>query len=465
MTKRLLVYVMSVGLLVSAPVLSSAETREAESQAVNETTQTITVQGTVEAVDQKARTVTIKGDQGNSVTLDVPANASRFEQVKVGDRVTATYSDRISVRLKPAGEQAVDRIVNPTTTPTPGTLPGATRSMERVTTVTITGWYPVEKVVTFVGPNKVSYSRRLLDSTDPTILAGLKVGDRVDVTRTEAITVAVQGAAAAVPADDPNPGALTVTAGFDFPSIYFFRGIRQETDPGLTFFPAVDVGIALSSGEGFIKTSSFNVGLWNSINTGSAGSDGPSERSHYEEDFYATLNLGFGGGFGLATTFTEYTSPNLSFNSVEELSFKVTKAFWLNPYGLIGFELGNAGADGGLTELGGKKGVYLELGVAPTWPLAGGKATVAVPVKFGFSLKDYYELNGKDTKFGFFDVGGLLTFPLTQVSNKFGTWNIHGGVDFYTFDDDSFTGAINIDKDGNRESFQSVWSFGLGVTY
>ena len=38
------------------------------------------------------------------------------------------------------------------------------------------------------------------------------------------------------------------------------------------------------------------------------------------------------------------------------------------------------------------KGVYLELGVAPSWPLAGGKVTFAVPVKFGFSLKDYYEL-------------------------------------------------------------------------
>jgi hypothetical protein len=264
---------------------------------------------------------------------------------------------------------------------------------------------------------------------------------------------------------DPNPGALTLTASFDFPSIYFFRGIRQETDADLTFFPAVDVGIALTSGDGFVKSSSVNVGLWNSINTGTSGSDGASGRSHYEEDFYATLNLGFAKGFSLATTFTEYTSPNLSFNSVEELSFKVTKAFWLNPYGLIGFELGNAGADGSLTELGGGKGVYLELGVGPSWPLAGGKATVTVPVKFGFSLKDYYELNGDDTKFGFIDIGGLLTYPLTKVSNKFGTWNIHGGVDFLIFDDDSFTGAININRDGEQHSVQPIWSFGLGVTY
>ena len=123
------------------------------------------------------------------VTLDVPATATRFEQVKVGDPVTATYYDRVSLRLKPAGEAAVDQTIEPTTTATPGALPGATRTKQRVTTVTITGWDPVNKVVTFTGPNGTAYSRRLLDTTDPKIVAGLKVGDRVDVTRTEAVTV------------------------------------------------------------------------------------------------------------------------------------------------------------------------------------------------------------------------------------------------------------------------------------
>ena len=108
--------------------------------------------------------------------------------------MTATFYDRISLRLKPAGEAAVDRTLEPTTAATPGDLPGATRSRQRVTTVTITGWDPVNKVVTFTGPNGAAYSRRLLDSTDPKIVAGLKAGDRVDVTRTEAVTLTVQPA-------------------------------------------------------------------------------------------------------------------------------------------------------------------------------------------------------------------------------------------------------------------------------
>ena len=127
------------------------------------------------------------------MTLDVPPTAVRFDQVKVGDAVTATYYDRVSLRLKPAGEAAVDRTMEPTTTATPGALPGATRTRQRVATVTITGWAPVNKVVTFTGPTGAAYSRRLLDTTDPKIVEGLKAGDRVDVTRTEAVTSAGAG--------------------------------------------------------------------------------------------------------------------------------------------------------------------------------------------------------------------------------------------------------------------------------
>ena len=123
---------MCVGMLVSAPALSTAQTRDAE--------RTIEVMGTVEAVDHTGRTVTIRLQSGNLVTLDVPPTAGRFNQVKVGDTVKATYYDQVSVRMKPAGEPAVDRTLEPTTTATPGALPGATKTRQRVTTVTITGW-------------------------------------------------------------------------------------------------------------------------------------------------------------------------------------------------------------------------------------------------------------------------------------------------------------------------------------
>ena len=128
---------------------------------------------------------------GTSVTVDVPASATRFEQVKVGDSVTISYYDRVIIRLKPAGEAAVDRTTTPTATPAAGSNPGGTLASQRIATVTLTGWDPANRVVSFNGPNGVSYTRGLMDSTDPAILSGLKVGERVDVTWTVATRFSV----------------------------------------------------------------------------------------------------------------------------------------------------------------------------------------------------------------------------------------------------------------------------------
>jgi hypothetical protein len=255
-------------------------------------------------------------------------------------------------------------------------------------------------------------------------------------------------------ATDPNPGALTFTGGLDVPSLYFFRGIRQETDPKLTMWPYGDIGIALMSGTGGLKSVAVNFGVWNSLQTGSSGTDGPSGKLHYEEDFYTTLSLGFGGGVTVATSYMALTSPNAMFNTVKEIQFKVTKTHMLSPYGFLAFELSDNGqADGGL-----KKGSYLELGVGPAFPLGSSKVTLTVPVKVGLSLKDYYELNGTDHKFGFFDVGGLITVPLSGVPSSFGTWNIHGGADVLVFGDT--TEFFNL---GDKSKV--VGLIGIGVTY
>ena len=174
-----------LGPLTLAATFATAQTREGVRT-------DITVRGKVTAVDHTARTVTMRAEQGHLVTVDVPASATRFEQVKVGDTVTISYYDRVIVRLKPAGEAAVDRTAPPTATPAAGSLPGGTLASQRIVTVTLTGWDSANRVISFKGPNGASYTRGLLDSTDPSIIAGLKVGDRVDVTWTVATRFAVQ---------------------------------------------------------------------------------------------------------------------------------------------------------------------------------------------------------------------------------------------------------------------------------
>ena len=266
-------------------------------------------------------------------------------------------------------------------------------------------------------------------------------------------------------ATDPNPGALTFTGAFDMPTLYMFRGIRQETDPGFTMWPAADLKIDLMSGDGTLKNAAINLGLWNSLHTGSSGSgnDDPAVGMHYEEDFYASFTLGFGGATSFTTQYTAYTSPNARFTTVKEVLFKVSQGSRFAPYGLIAFEF-DTEPGVGQADAGSEAGTYMELGVGPSWPL-GGRSTVTVPFKLGFSLSDYYEspVDGESNPFGFVDIGALITFPLSTVSSRFGSWNLHFGIDYFGLGET--THSFNVDVDGETSPSKFVALVGFGVTY
>src|SRR5436190_11645035 len=86
------------------------------------------------------------------------------------------------------------------------------------------------------------------------------------------LTFLAASAASASPQTSPsggaNTGAIRFSGGVDVPSVYVFRGILQEIEPKITLWPYGDIGIALSSGEGAVKSCAVNLGVWNSLNTG-----------------------------------------------------------------------------------------------------------------------------------------------------------------------------------------------------
>ena len=267
---------------------------------------------------------------------------------------------------------------------------------------------------------------------------------------------AIQAAAPAAPAaaqpapDPPAPKPVTLTVGADFPTAYMFRGLFQE-DKGFIMQPFVDVGIAAAPGV------TINAGLWNSVHSGPSGSDNEDGRgAWYEMDFYASATFQV-GKVKPGVLYTSYTSPNDAFNTVQEIAAVLAfddsgNKVPLNPKAILAFEL-DGQADGGSSE-----GTYLELGVAPAWALGGGKATLSVPTKFGFSLNDYYEGPDGDEAFGYFQIGGLLTAPITSSDSKFGVWSVKGGVDFYALGD---TPKLF----NNGDSAKVVATFGIGVVY
>jgi hypothetical protein len=261
-------------------------------------------------------------------------------------------------------------------------------------------------------------------------------------------------AASAQTSRTPNNGALTFTGGFDVASAYVFRGLVQEADPKITVFPYGDVGITLTSGDGVIKNVAVNFGLWNSLNTGSSGTDGPSRHVHYEEDFSTRLNVLFGGGIAIGAGYMARTSPNNMFNTAKEFQVKVLKLDRLSPYGFLASELTTDGqADGGT-----RKGTYLELGVGPTFGIGGGRTRITIPARVGLSVKDYYERGGTDHRFGFLAVGGIVTLPLGKVPERFGSWSIHGGADAFMLGE-----TPKLANDGKRAKV--VGLIGVGVTY
>ena len=59
---------------------------------------------TVTKVDQKARTVTVRGPRGNLQTLAVPKESQNLDKVKPGDRFKITYAEAAVIALTKGGE-------------------------------------------------------------------------------------------------------------------------------------------------------------------------------------------------------------------------------------------------------------------------------------------------------------------------------------------------------------------------
>jgi hypothetical protein len=254
----------------------------------------------------------------------------------------------------------------------------------------------------------------------------------------------------------PNGGNIQLSAYFDVTNAYLFRGLRQD-DTGWIMQPAADVGVRLFEAAGPV----LHVGSWNSLHTGLAGLDGPTNRLWYESDFYTTLSFALNNDFAAGATYTAYTSPNGLFSTVKELSFKLGPTdsaalsnTFISPYALIAFELdthpGLGQADGGQDG-----GTYLELGASPRW--AGAPVDVFFPIRVGLSLSNYYELAGEDHTFGFLSLGAHAEVPFVRTSN-YGAWNVHGGIDFYSLGDtpEAFNAG---------DQTKLVASVGIGFTY
>jgi hypothetical protein len=268
--------------------------------------------------------------------------------------------------------------------------------------------------------------------------------------------VAADGAAQSA---DSNRGKITLVGGLDFANAYMFRGLRRD-DTRVILWPYAEAAADLHSSTDGLTRVTFHIGTWNSLHTGEAGLNSTSGKMWYQSDIYGTIGIGFDPGISVAATYTAYTSPNNSFTTIKELSFKAAldegdvAGMALQPYALIAFELdtlpGVRQADRGVNG-----GTYLEAGIVPTWNDP--SARVQFPIKVGLSLNDYYELAGVDHKFGYLSLAAVATVPLGRTG-AYGGWNVHGGVEFQSLGDtpEAFNGG---------DQSKLIASIGIGLRY
>ena len=147
-------------------------------------------------------------------------------------------------------------------------------------------------------------------------------------------------------------------------------------------------------------------------------------------------------------------SPNQAFGTVKELALALSyDDGLLGPYATFAFEL-DGQADGGLNE-----GTFLQLGVEPGWAIPNSDVGISFPVSVSLSLNDYYEGAAGDETFGFFNVGAIVSVPLSGIPAEYGSWAITGGVNLHVFGD--ALKSIN----GSTDDVEPIGVFGISLGY
>jgi Cu/Ag efflux protein CusF len=151
----------------------------------------VKVTATVQEIDYKKRTFTLKAADGREESFEADAAVKNFDQIKKGDVVTATYNEALAYEVKKGGG-ATGAAVGAATAK-PGEKPAGVVAREVTITATITAIDEKAPSVTLKGP---AGNVRTIKVKDAAKLKGVKVGDQVELIYTEALALSVEKAPA-----------------------------------------------------------------------------------------------------------------------------------------------------------------------------------------------------------------------------------------------------------------------------
>jgi len=169
--------------LVVLPLVALAQKPVTETEAIELTTK-------IEAIDHSARLVTLKDKDGESETIYCGPEVKRFDELKVGDTITMRYYESIAYAIrKPGQPSGLPATSGPKITRGQGARPSGTIAQQETATVTIKAIDPKVPSVTVLTEDGRTVSMKVEDKKN---LEGVKVGDKVEVTYTEAVMISVK---------------------------------------------------------------------------------------------------------------------------------------------------------------------------------------------------------------------------------------------------------------------------------
>ncbi|HET9262852.1 MAG TPA: hypothetical protein VFO14_07405 [Vicinamibacterales bacterium] len=180
-----------VVLLAALPVFTFARTH-GQSQGDKMVTKqnTVTATATIKAIDQATRSVTLRAANGDEDTFTVGPDVARFNELKVGDTIKATYYESLVFQVrKPGAAAATSGAVAAA-----GRLkdvPGGAIGSQQTATVTVKAVDMNVPSITVVTTDGRTLTRKIADKNN---LEGISPGDKIDITYTQAVVVAAEPA-------------------------------------------------------------------------------------------------------------------------------------------------------------------------------------------------------------------------------------------------------------------------------
>lgn len=190
------IFTLAVLTALSQPLLAQQSTQTEGSSATTAggamAMETTKATATVVGIDPASRIVTLKRPNGQVVNVTASEEVRNFDQIKVGDTVTAEYTQALSLDLKKGGSGIRKSVERETAARAPeGAKPGGAVGREITILANVVSVNKKDQVVRLQGPHGNIVDVKVQDPDD---LKNVKKGDQVQAVYTEALAVTVQPA-------------------------------------------------------------------------------------------------------------------------------------------------------------------------------------------------------------------------------------------------------------------------------